>query len=452
MYPDSEYKYKETLELEIKNKLNAVFGSDFEDYQFVDHSSLGKQAPVYCFQCYLINYQQYLQIHVVGTDFGIKWGEKDSDSHLRSPLDPYSPDRLQEVLEEVKGYLEQHLTYSDLIFLDPLTVRSVDVKIYEIQGIINEVFQEQVSFGQRQYDLDNDQLISASFLTELGRYQTSFTMSLKGSQFSLTLHGPMTRSLEENWYFLGWPQDLTAFHLKDFLQELKVYLEHSMKEESSLNQGTSNKQTSLNVAKIQAVQKEEATQEKTQEEKIAELSQQKADRERYLSLHKLFKLQLLIFILFLIAAGVAEFYMGVSGYESFKIRVSHAYLPVHSEAFFLIFVYLFLTLIYTGRKIQTILQEHPNWRGLPTKGVAFPTGGFLWTLVVTMFIVIVGTIDVTSRKPEPKSEPKLEDTIRLHKLISDDFNEKISSDYSRLLENLSVSASREEESQVGTDE
>lgn len=451
MHPDAEYKYKEKLELEIEKKLNEVFGPDVKDYQFVDHSTEGRPAPIYNFQYYLTNYRQYLQIRVIGTDFGVKWGEVDSDPHLRRPLYLYSPETLQEVLEEVKTYLDQHLTYTDIIFLDPLTTYSADVKFHEIQGLIKEIFQEQVSFGQRQYDLKGDHVKSASFVADLEDYQTTFTIELKGQQFSLTLNVPFTPSLEQNLYFLGYPQDLTDLHLRELLRQVKSYLDYTAKQrqkeepvQRKKTPAVSNEQEVHGQKERQPHPKDDQVQDKTREEQIAEISQQKSDRERYLGLQKLWKLQFLIFIILFIIALVVEIYMGSAGYESFNVSIRHVSLPAHSYVMLLTFLYVFLTLFVSNRKIRGFLQTYPSWCGLPTKGVAFPTGGLVWTLTVAMLVVMFGTIDVTSRKPQPKID--INETYRVQRIIQEEMEKERSSNVSRLLENLRSTAQSEESS------
>lgn len=169
MHPDSGFKYKERLEHDIKGKMALVFGSDVEAYRFKDYSLEGRYyhpVPVYGFHFFLKPYQQHIQIQVVGTAFGIVWGQEALDAlsnissniNTRSPLKSYSPEKLQEILEEVRTYLDQGLSYTDLIFSDPLTLDSWDVKIWEIQRLIREVFQDQISFSQKDYDVENDQL------------------------------------------------------------------------------------------------------------------------------------------------------------------------------------------------------------------------------------------------------------------------------------------------------
>ena len=54
-----------------------------------------------------------------------------------------------------------------------------------------------------------------------------------------------------------------------------------------------------------------------------------------------------------------------------------------------------------------LLPQSPSWKSLSTKGVRLPKKETGWTSLVILILLLLGTLDFLSRKPEPKVENPL---------------------------------------------
>ena len=134
---------------------------------------------------------------------------------------------------------------------------------------------------------------------------------------------------------------------------------------------------------------------------------EEALKKEYLGLRKLWKVQFLIFFLLMIAVFALEVYMGGAGYKAFKMKIKYSWISVHSFSFLFLTLYALLTLFPTQKRIYELLPQNPSWKSLSTKGVWLPKKETGWTSLVILILVLLGTIDFLSRKPEPKVENPL---------------------------------------------
>jgi len=130
-------------------------------------------------------------------------------------------------------------------------------------------------------------------------------------------------------------------------------------------------------------------------------------KKEYLGLRKLWKVQFLIFCLLMIAVFALEVYMGGAGYKAFKMKIKYSWISVHSFSFLFLTLYALLTLFPTQKRIYELLPQNPSWKSLSTKGVRLPKKETGWSSLVILILVLLGTLDFLSRKPEPKVENPL---------------------------------------------
>ena len=130
-------------------------------------------------------------------------------------------------------------------------------------------------------------------------------------------------------------------------------------------------------------------------------------KKEYLGLRKLWKVQILIFCLLMIAVFALEVYMGGAGYKAFKMKIRYSWISVHSFSFLFLTLFALLTLFPTQKRVYELLPQNPSWKSLSTKGVRLPKKETGWTSLVILILFLLGTIDFFSRKPEPKVENPL---------------------------------------------
>ncbi len=156
---------------------------------------------------------------------------------------------------------------------------------------------------------------------------------------------------------------------------------------------------------------ESNSEEKTSTQAPVRIDQDKEKREAdkivYLGLRKLWKLQFLIFCLLMIAVFAIEVYMGGAGYKAFKMKIRYSWVSVHSFSFLFLTLYACLTLFPTQKRVYELLPQNPSWKSLSTKGVRLPKNETGWTCLVILILLLLGTLDFLSRKPEPKFENPL---------------------------------------------
>ena len=124
-------------------------------------------------------------------------------------------------------------------------------------------------------------------------------------------------------------------------------------------------------------------------------------------MRKLWKVQILIFCLLMIAVFALEVYMGGAGYKAFKMKIKYSWISVHSFSFLFLTLYALLTLFPTQKRIYELLPQNPSWKSLSTKKVRMPKKETGWTSLVILILLLLGTMDFLGRKPEPKFENPL---------------------------------------------
>ena len=225
-------------------------------------------------------------------------------------------------------------------------------------------------------------------------YDAIFSISLVGRHFALHVMKPDKPEKKDNWAIDGFPYLLTEENLSKVIREAEAYFARQVeaveaKVGSTESNSEVNPSTQAPVGVDQAKEKEEAL------------------KKKYLGLRKLWKVQFLIFCLLMIAVFVLEVYMGRAGYKAFKMKIKYSWISVHSFSFLFLTLYALLTLFPTQKRIYELLPQNPSWKSLSTKGVWLPKKETGWTSLVILILVLMGTIDFLSRKPEPKVENPL---------------------------------------------
>ena len=231
--------------------------------------------------------------------------------------------------------------------------------------------------------------------------------------------------MKDYWDLFGYPYELTEENLRKVIKVAETYFASHLKKDQKPSSSNKSKSQLIHQIKTQARKKNKV------------LAKEKADKEVYLGLRKLWKLQFLIFFILMILAFVIEVYMAGAGYKAFKMRIQFSRVSVHSFLLLFITVYGFLTLYITGLKINGFLKQYPRWKGLPTKGSSLPKKETGLTFLVLFLVLFLGAIELTLRKPEPKVEiPKIDQN--LNKV----FEQERSFSYSDLIKGLRDSSSQ----------
>ena len=283
--------------------------------------------------------------------------------------------------------------------------------------------------------MEDDSLYEVDFFAKSNFYSATFSITLIGSHFYLHVTRPNKADLKDYWDLFGYPYELTEENLRKVIKVAETYFANHLKKDQKPSSSNNNKSPLIHQIKAQARKKNEA------------LAKEKADKEVYLGLRKLWKLQFLIFFILIIMAFVIEVYMAGAGYKVFKMRIQFSRVSVHSFSLLFITVYGFLTLYITGLKINGFLKQYPRWKGLPTKGSSLPKKETGLTFLFFFLVLFLGAIELTLRKPEPKVEiPNIDQN--LNKV----FEQERSSSYSDLIKGLRDSSSQNGENESSTTE
>ena len=295
----------------------------------------------------------------------------------------------------LEGKLEKNTSIdavSGLTFpLDPATVEE---NISQVQEIIRSTFTKDVSFMEANKLVKSKTFYGVDFAVASDFYGAIFSISLVGRHFALHVMKPDKPDKKDNWVIDGFPYLLTEENLSKVIREAEAYFARQVeaveaKVGSTESNSEVNPSTQAPVGVDQAKEKEEAL------------------KKKYLGLRKLWKVQFLIFCLLMIAVFVLEVYMGGAGYKAFKMKIKYSWISVHSFSFLFLTLYALLTLFPTQKRIYELLPQNPSWKSLSTKGVWLPKKETGWTSLVILILVLLGTIDFLSRKPEPKVENPL---------------------------------------------
>ena len=384
------------------------------------------------------------QHFIVKDIFPIKAGIESQGFQIHQPIDLTSSN-MASFLSQFKEFIEAELesgdnvtdsmSVSELILTAPLRPDTVGVKVLQVQRIISTSFTKDVSFFETTKMMEDGSLYEVDFFAKSNFYSAIFSITLIGRHFYLHVTRPNKADLKDHWDLFGYPYELTEENLKKVIKVAETYFASHLKKEQKPSGSNKSKSQLIHQIKVQARKKNEV------------LAKEKADKEVYLGLRKLWKLQFLIFFILIIMAFVIEVYMAGAGYKAFRMRIQFSRVSVHSFSLLFITMYGFLTLYITGLKINGFLKQYPRWKGLPTKGSSLPKKETGLTLLVLFLVLFLGAIELTLRKPEPKVEiPKIDQN--LNKV----FEQERSSSYSDLIKGLRESSSQNGENETSATE
>ena len=385
------------------------------------------------------------QHFIVKDIFPIKAGLESQGLQIHQPIDLTSSNMasfLRQLKESLEADLEKgeenlidSMSVSELILSAPLRPDTVGVKVLQVQRIISTSFTKDVSFFETTKMMKDGSLYEVDFFAKSNFYSAIFSITLIGRHFYLHVTRPNKADLKDYWDLFGYPYELTEENLKKVIKVAETYFASHLKKEQKPSSSNNRKSQLIHQIKAQARKKNEV------------LAKEKADKEVYLGLRKLLKLQFLIFFILIIMAFVIEVYMAGAGYKAFKMRIQFSRVSVHSFSLLFLTMYGFLTLYITGLKINGFLKQYPRWKGLPTKGSSLPKKETGLTFLALFLVLFLGAIELTLRKPEPKVEiPKIDQN--LNKV----FEQERSSSYSDLIKGLRDSSSQNGENESSTTE
>lgn len=384
------------------------------------------------------------QHFIVKDIFPIKAGIESQGFQIHQPIDLTSSN-MASFLSQFKEFIEAELeggdnvtdsmSVSELVLSAPLKPDTVGAKVLQVQRIISTSFTKDVSFFETTKMMEDGSLYEVDFFAKFNFYSAIFSITLIGRHFYLHVTRPNKADLKDYWDLFGYPYELTEENLKKVIKVAETYFASHLKKEQKPSGSNKSKSQLIHKIKTQARKKNEA------------LAKEKADKEVYLGLRKLWKLQFLIFFILIIMAFVIEVYMTGAGYKAFKMRIQFSRVSVHSFSLLFITVYGFLTLYITGLKINGFLKQYPRWKGLPTKESRLPKKETGLTFLVLFIVLFLGAIELTLRKPEPKVEiPKIDQNLNKA------FEQERSSSYSDLIKGLRDSSSQNGENESSATE
>ncbi|RSJ57828.1 hypothetical protein D8812_05145 [Streptococcus gordonii] len=384
------------------------------------------------------------QHFIVKDIFPIKAGIESQGFQIHQPIDLTSSNmasflsRFKEFIEaELEGgdNVTDSMSISELVLAAPLKPDTARVKVLQVQRIISTSFTKDVSFFETTKMMEDGSLYEVDFFAKSNFYSAIFSITLIGRHFYLHVTRPNKADLKDYWDLFGYPYELTEENLRKVIKVAETYFASHLKKDQKPSSSNKSKSQLIHQIKTQARKKNKV------------LAKEKADKEVYLGLRKLWKLQFLIFFILMILAFVIEVYMAGAGYKAFKMRIQFSRVSVHSFLLLFITVYGFLTLYITGLKINGFLKQYPRWKGLPTKGSSLPKKETGLTFLVLFLVLFLGAIELTLRKPEPKVEiPKIDQN--LNKV----FEQERSSSYSDLIKGLRDSSSQNGENESSATE
>ena len=356
------------------------------------------------FTCHLPHYPAFFSLEIAGQQFVLEEIDptvsvvEDQALPLHQPID-LTVSNMTSFLDcfkdSLKGKLEKNASsdaVSDLtLSLDPATVEE---KVSQVQEIIRSTFTKDVSFMEPNKLVKSKTFYGVDFAVASDFYDARFSISLVGRHFALRVMKPDKPEKKDNWVINGFPYKLTEENLRKVVREAEAYFARQLEPvEKKVGSTESNSEvkpsTPAPVEVDQAKEKDEAL------------------KQEYLGLRKLWKVQILIFCLLMIAVFALEVYMGGAGYKAFKMKIRYSWVSVHSFSFLFLTLYALLTLFPTQKRIYELLSQNPSWKSLSTKEVRLPKKETDWTSLVILILLLLGTLDFLSRKPEPKLENPL---------------------------------------------
>ena len=397
--PDNLLKKRFLLKRMIESTFEGIAKIDFWRRPFE------KNEPFrVVFTCLFPHYPAFFSFEIGGQQFVLEEldpamsGIERQDFPFPQPID-LTISNMTSFLNCFKDSLEEKLgmntsidAFSTLTL--PLDPSTVEEKVSQVQEIIRSTFTKDVSFIEANKLVKSKIFYGVDFTVASDFYGAIFSISLIGRHFDLQVMKPDKPDKKDNWVINGFPYKLTEENLRKVIREAEDYFARQLEAvempvESTESNSEVESSTPAPVEVDQAKEKEEAL------------------KKEYLGLRKLWKVQFLFFCLLMIAVFALEVYMGEAGYKAFKMKIRYSWISVHSFSFLFLTLYAFLTLFPTQKRIYELLPQNPSWKSLSTKGVRLPKKETGWTSLVILILVLLGTLDFISRKPEPKVENPL---------------------------------------------
>lgn len=392
----------QNIYLKVK-ALERMIESTFEGIAIIDfwRRPFEKNQPFrVVFTCLLPHYPAFFSFEIAGQQFVLEEidpamsGIERQDFPFPQPID-LTVSNMTSFLDWFKDSLEGNTstdTFSGLTL--PLDSATIEEKVSQVQEIIRSTFTKDISFMEANKLVRSNCFYGIDFSVRSEYYDAIFSISLVGRHFALHVMKPDKPEKKDNWVIDGFPYLLTEEKLSKAIREAEAYFIRQVKSvEKKVGSTESNSEvkpsTQALVEVDQAKEKEEAL------------------KKEYLGLRKLWKVQFLIFCLLMIAVFALEVYMGGAGYKAFKMKIKYSWISVHSFSFLFLTLYALLTLFPTQKRIYELLPQSQSWKSLSTKGVRLPKKETGWTSLVILILLLLGTIDFLSRKPEPKVENPL---------------------------------------------
>ena len=356
------------------------------------------------FTCLLPHYLAFFSLEIAGQQFVIEEIDptvsavEDQAFPFHQPID-LTVSNMTSFLDWFKDSLEEKLENNTSIdavstLTLPLDPATVEEKVSQVQEIIRSTFTKDVSFMVTKKLTEDQTVYGVDFSVASDFYGAIFSISLIGRYFCLNVVEPDKPDKKDNWKLNGFPYKLTEENLSKAIREADAYFARQLEPVETPAESTECKSE----VKSSTLAPVEVDQAKEKEE---------ADKKVYLGLRKLWKVQILIFCLLMIAVFALEVYMGGAVYKAFKMKIKYSWISVHSCSFLFLILYALLTLFPTQKRVYELLPQNPSWKSLSTKGVRLPKKETGWTSLVILILFLLGTIDFFSRKPEPKVENPL---------------------------------------------
>ena len=396
----------QNIYLKVK-ALERMIESTFEGIAKIDYwkRPFEKNEPFrVVLTCHLPHYPAFFSFEIAGQQFVLEEidpamsGIERQDFPFPQPIDLTVSNMtsfLDWFKDSLKGKLEKNastVTVSGLTL--PLNPATVEEKVSKVQEIVRSTFTKDVSFIEANKLVKSNSFYGVDFSVLSEYYDARFSISLVGRHFALRVMKLDKPDKKDNWMINGFPYKLTEENLSKVVREAEAYfarqLEQVEKKVGSTETNSEEKtSTQASLGIDQAEEKEEAL------------------KKEYLGLRKLWKVQFLIFCLLMIAVFALEVYMGGAGYKAFKMKIRYSWISVHSFSFLFLTLYALLTLFPTQKRVYELLPQNPSWKSLSTKKVRMPKKETGWTCFVILILLLLGTLDFLSRKPEQKFENPL---------------------------------------------
>lgn len=393
--PDNLLKKRFLLQRMIESTFEGIAKIDFWRRPFE------KNEPFrVVFTCLLPHYPAFFSFEIEGQQFVLEEIDpmpssiEDQAFPIHQSID-LTVSNMTSFLDWFKDSLEGNTstdTFSGLTL--PLDSATIEEKVSQVQEIIRSTFTKDISFMEANKLVKSSCFYGIDFSVRSEYYDAIFSISLVGRHFDLHVMKPDKPEKKDNWVIDGFPYLLTEEKLSKAIREAEAYFIRQVEPvEAKVGSTESNSEvkpsTPAPVEVDKAKEKEEAL------------------KKEYLGLRKLWKVQFLIFCLLMIAVFALEVHMGGAGYKAFKVKIRYSWVSVHSFSFLFLTLYALLALFPTQKRIYELLPQNPSWKSLSTKGVRLPKKETGWTSLVILILLLLGTLDFLSRKPEPKVENPL---------------------------------------------